>query len=337
MDKNKNITDYKEKKYGTKSENIKRFFNRIISFRELWIFLSLVLMCIFLSFSSEYFFTVNNLLNVIRQVSIIAIIAIGATLVIITGGIDLSVGSIVAVIGVVVALSVQLGINVWASFLIGILAGVVIGVVNGLIITRLKISPVITTLAMMMILRGLTYVLSGARPLYNLPEHFQFLGAGYLGPIPIPIIIVAVLYVCFHILLTRTRLGRYIRAVGGNELASEHTGINVRNVKLIVYIIAAVLASIGGIILASRLGSAQPTAGVYLEFSVISAALLGGTSLAGGEGTMLGTLIGALIIGVIANGLNLLNVDAFYHQIVKGLVILIAVLIDRFRVRRIGV
>jgi len=322
-------------KYTISLNKTKRILHKIVSFRELWIFLSLVLICIFLSFSSEYFLTVNNLLNVIRQVSIIAIIAIGATFVIITGGIDLSVGSIVAVIGVVVAMSVQAGINVWISFLIGILGGVLIGLINGLIITRLKISPVITTLAMMMILRGLTYVLSGARPLYNLPEQFKFLGAGYLGPLPIPIIIMTVLYICFHILLTRTRLGRYIRAVGGNELASEHTGINVKNVKMIVYIMAAVLASLGGIILASRLGSAQPTAGVYLEFSVISAALLGGTSLSGGEGTMLGTLIGALIIGVISNGLNLLNVDAFYHQIVKGLVILIAVLIDRFRVKRI--
>ncbi len=336
MKKNYYNNNVGQKKYSVSSNRAKRIFNKIMTFRELWIFLTLVLMCVFLSFSSEYFFTVNNLLNVIRQVSIIAIIAIGATFVIITGGIDLSVGSIVAVIGVVVAISVQAGINVWISFLIGILGGVVIGIINGLIITRLKVSPVITTLAMMMILRGLTYVLSGARPLYDLPEQFQILGAGYLGPIPIPIVIMIVLYICFHILLTRTRLGRYIRAVGGNELASEHTGINIKNVKLIVYIMAAVLASVGGIILASRLGSAQPTAGVYLEFSVISAALLGGTSLAGGEGTMLGTLIGALIIGLIANGLNLLNVDAFYHQIVKGLVILIAVLIDRFRVRRIG-
>jgi len=278
----------------------------------------------------------TNILNIARQVSIIAIIAIGATLVIITGGIDLSVGSAVAVVGVVVAMFVQAGVNVWISFLLGLLAGAIIGFINGIIITRLGITPVITTLAMMMILRGLTYVLSGARPLYNLPKVFKVIGAGYFGPIPIPIVIVVVLYILFHFILTRTKFGRYVRAIGGNEQASIQTGINVKRVKLYVYIIAGLLCGLGAIILASRLGSAQPTAGVYMEFSVISAVLLGGTSMSGGEGTMIGSIIGALIIGVISNALNLLNVSAFYHQIVKGLVILIAVLIDRIRLSRAG-
>lgn len=297
--------------------------------RKLGPLLGFIVLCIVLSIVSEQFLTVSNLLNVTRQVSINAVIAVGMTLVILTGGIDLSVGSIVALAGSVTAGLLVGGLSIPMAVLAGLLLGTFIGMMNGIFITYGKIPPFIATMGMMTIVRGYTLVYTDGRPITGFSESFRSIGGGYVGSVPIPVIIMILIFIFAWLILKKNKFGRYIYAIGGNEEAARLSGINTRKNLIGVYSIAGLLAALSGIILASRLNSAQPTAGAAFEMDAIAAVVLGGTSLAGGRGTIVGTLVGALIIGVLDNGLNLLNVSSFYQQVAKGVVILLAVLMDR--------
>ena len=292
--------------------------------------IGLIILVIVLSFLSDYFFTVNNLLNIIRQVSIIAIMAFGMTFVILTGGIDLSVGSLLAVSAAVTAgLIINVGIFYLLVIPIGMLIGVLLGGFSGLMVAKAKMPAFIVTLGMMTIARGLTLIYTDGRPISGFNEDFRFIGAGHIGGIPVPVIIMLIILLLCYITLKKTPYGRYVYAIGGNEEAAKLSGINVDRIKMSVYALSGLLSAISGIILASRLNSAQPTAGSGYELDAIATVVLGGTSLSGGQGGVIGTIIGALIIGVLNNGLNLLNVSSFYQQVAKGAVILIAVYIDR--------
>ena len=293
--------------------------------------LGLLLLGIALTILSDRFLTVNNLLNVARQISINAIISVGMTLIILTGGIDLSVGSIVALTGSITAGLLVSGQAILPAIFVGVLVGVLLGLFNGLLITRAEIPPFIATLGTMTAARGLTLVYTEGRPITGMEEAFRFLGGGYLSGIPVPVILMVIIFAATYVMLKKTRLGRYIYAIGGNEEAARLSGINTKKILLSVYMLGGLLAGVSGIIMASRLNSAQPTAGISFELDAIAAVVLGGTSLSGGVGTIGGTLIGAFIIGVLDNGLNLLNVSSFYQQIAKGLVILLAVFLDKKR------
>ncbi|MMZ57941.1 Ribose transport system permease protein RbsC [compost metagenome] len=295
--------------------------------------IGLVLIIIVLSIFADNFLTVNNLLNVFRQVSINALIAFGMTFVILTGGIDLSVGSILALSSALTAGMMAGGMDTWLAVLIGLGAGTLMGAVNGLIIAKGRLAPFIVTLATMTIFRGLTLVYTDGKPITGLNKDFAILGKGYFLQIPMPIIWMIITFAVVYIILKHTTFGRRVYAVGSNEEATWLSGISTSKVKVMVYAISGLLASISGIILTSRLNSAQPTAGASYELDAIAAVVLGGTSLTGGKGWIVGTLIGAVIIGVLNNGLNLLNVSSFYQQVVKGAVILIAVLLDRSKKR----
>lgn len=291
--------------------------------------IGLLLLSAILSVLSPRFLTYSNLFNVLRQTSLNAIIAVGMTFVILTGGIDLSVGSILAFSSAIAANMAHNNTSAAVAILTGLVVGALLGLTNGLIVTQGNVPPFIATLAMMTMARGATLVYSNGQPITGLGDGFYLIGNGYLGQIPIPVIItIGALLVAYYI-LSQTRTGRYIYAVGSNESAAKLTGINTKLVKTLVYAISGFTAALSGIIIASRLNSAPPTAGSGAELDAIAAVVLGGTSLAGGEGHIAGTFIGALIIGVLNNGLNLLNVSSYYQQFAKGVVILIAVLLDR--------
>ncbi len=292
--------------------------------------IGLLVLVIVLSFMSPYFLTIPNLLNVVRQVSIIAIISFGMTMVILTGGIDLSVGSMLAFSGAIAAgMMVNSGLNVFLAILIGLAAGTALGLFNGIAVAKAKLPAFIVTLAMMTVARGFTLIYTNGRPISGFGETFRFFGAGYLARIPIPVVIMFILLFVIFVLLKKTPLGRYIYAIGGNEKATKLSGINTDKIKIAVYGLNGFLAAVSGIILTSRLNSAQPMAGEGYELDAIAAVVLGGTSLSGGSGSVVGTIIGALIIAVLNNGLNLLNVSSFYQLVAKGAVILLAVFLDR--------
>ena len=293
------------------------------------IFVAFVVICLILSLITPQFLTVSNLTIIVTQVSINALLAFGVTFVIITGGIDLSLGSIVAVAGIATAtLAHPDGYPVLVPILAGLLAGLGIGAVNGLIITKSKVPPFIVTLGMMTIGRGLALILSKGRPVSNLSDSFNFIGSGAVLGVPFPIIILIATFAVCAMVLKKTVLGRYMYAVGGNEQAAQAAGIQVNKVKMTVYTICGGLAALAGILLTSRIATGQPNAGVGFELDAIAAAIIGGASTKGGVGTMTGTLVGALLIAVINNGLDLLNVTSYYQQVVMGLIIIGAVLLD---------
>ncbi|MBX3257375.1 MAG: ribose ABC transporter permease [Chitinophagaceae bacterium] len=294
------------------------------------IFMALIVICIVLSIATPNFFTAQNMLIVLRQVSINGILAIGVTYVIIAGGIDLSLGSVIALTGVVAASFAHPNTYpLLVPVLLGLLTGVAVGALNGLTITKGKVAPFIVTLGMMTIARGLALVLSKGRPVTNLSPDFNFIGGGDILYIPVPILLFALVIVVSGIILKYTRIGRYIYAVGGNENAAAASGIRVNRVKLFAYIMCSGLAGLAGIVLAARITTGQPNAGIAYELDAIAAVVIGGTSLLGGRGSVAGTVIGVLIIGVINNGLDLLNVSSYYQQIIKGVIIVGAVLLDR--------
>ncbi|MBU4601954.1 ribose ABC transporter permease [bacterium] len=276
------------------------------------------------SILSERFFTISNMLIVMRQTSIVAFLAVGMSFVILGAGIDLSVGSVLAFSGAVGAGAMQNG-GVFLGVLAGLALGTALGVFNGIVITKLKIPAFIATLAMMAIARGGTLVYTDGRPITGLPSSFAFLGRGYIGNVPFPIILMLIIFILAYIFLKLTRFGRYVYATGGNINAARASGIKVDNVIISTFAISGFLSGLTGMVLASRLNSAQPTAGMGYELDAIAAVVLGGTSLFGGEGELWGTLVGAFIMGILNNGLNMLNVSSFYQQVVKGIVILIAV------------
>ncbi|MBM7556564.1 ribose transport system permease protein [Halanaerobacter jeridensis] len=291
--------------------------------------LGLLGIIVVLSLSSEYFLTVTNLFNIVTQTSINALLAFGMTFVILSGGIDLSVGSVMAVASAVTAGLLTSGMNMVIAIIGGLIAGTGLGLFNGLVISRLAMPAFIVTLAMKSIARGLTLIYTDGRPISGFNDAFQFLGGGKVGPIPVPVIILVIVLTICYIVLKKTPFGRYVYAIGGSEEAAELSGIKTKVIKTTVFAISGFMASLSGIVLASRLNSAQPTAGTGYELDAIAAVVLGGTSLTGGRGGITGTLIGALIMGVINNGLNLLNVSSFYQLVAKGTVILLAIYLDR--------
>ncbi|HEY8348091.1 MAG TPA: ribose ABC transporter permease [Symbiobacteriaceae bacterium] len=284
-----------------------------------------------LSMLSRDFLTASNLLNVLRQVSINAIIACGMTMVILTAGIDLSVGSVLALSSAVTAGLAVGGTYPLLAILAGLGIGAILGLFNGLLVTRGGVPPFVATLGTMAIARGLTLVYTGGRPISKMPAMIRSTGAGYITGIPVPIVIMAVVVLLVYVFLNHTPYGRFIYAVGSNPEAARFAGIPVARVLTLAYLLTGVLSALAGVILTGRLNSAQPTAGSGDEMDAIAAVVLGGTSLAGGQGGVLGTVVGALIIGMLNNGLNLLNVPSFYQQVAKGAVILVAVLLDRRR------
>lgn len=305
----------------------------------------LLLMCIALSILSDKFLTVDNTWNVMRQISVNIVISVGMTLVILTGGIDLSVGSILALCGAITASLIKFGVEIpsinlfleftlFGAIMASILIGGILGWFNGFMITKFKVPPFVATLAMLTIARGLTMLWTKGFPITGLGDDFAFLGTGWFLNVPMPVWISAIVVVVTIVVTNKTKIGRYIYAVGGNETASLFAGLNISGVKIFVYTAAGVLAGIGGLIVTSRLDSAQPNAGFGYELDSIAAVVIGGTALSGGKGTILGTVQGALIIGVLNNGLVLLNVSPFWQQVIKGLVILLAVIIEKVNTKK---
>ncbi|GGJ87790.1 ribose import permease protein RbsC [Lentibacillus kapialis] len=300
-------------------------------FSKLGPLIGLIIMVIFLGFMSDAFFTLDNIFNLLRQISVNALIAFGMTFVILTAGIDLSVGSLLALGSALTAGLLTSEMDPLLAVLLGLLIGFGLGAINGLIITKGKVAPFIATLATMTIYRGATLVYTDGMPITGLSDSFAFemIGGGYVFGVPFPAILMLVVFLILFFVLNKTVFGRQVYAVGGNEEVSVLSGIKADRVKIWVYSLTGMLSVLAGMILTSRLNSAQPTAGEMFELDAIAAVVIGGTSLMGGRGRITGTLIGALIIGVIDNGLNLMNVSSFYQQIVKGGVILLAVLLDR--------
>lgn len=302
---------------------------------ELTTVIALIILMAVITIINSNFLTANNLLNLLLQVTSNALIAFGMTFVILTGGIDLSVGSILALSSALTSGLLGSGMPVTLAILISLILGCILGMMNGLLISYGKLAPFIVTLATMTIFRGATLVYTNGNPITKgLSDTFlfQFLGQGYIVGIPFPVIIMFIVFIVLYVLLHKTAFGKSVYAIGGNEKAAYISGVKLNKVKIIIYSISGIMASISGLIITSRLSSAQPTAGASYEMDAIAAVVLGGTSLSGGKGRILGTLIGALIIGVLNNGLNIIGVSAFWQQVVKGVVILIAVLIDRFKV-----
>lgn len=295
----------------------------------------LVALCLVFALLDPNFVGINNVQNVLRQVAVTAIVAAAVTLVMVSGGLDLSVGGVVALSGVSAALLVASGMPVWLGFLAGVVVGLLVGLVNGLLVVGLGINSVIATLGTMTMTRGIAQLLTNGSPVHQVPSEFRWLGTGFFGPIPIPVVIMVIVVVAFIIIQKRTLLGKYTFAIGSNVDAARLSGIRVNKVRIQVFVLAGGMAGLGGVILASRLNSGQPNAGLGFEFAVIVAAVLGGTSLAGGEGRVSGTLVGALIVAVLGNGLNLLGVQTFWQNVVEGAVLILAVALD-ILLRKIG-
>lgn len=312
-------------------QNSKQSFKQY--FNQMGMVIILVLLCAGMAIFAPHFLEVNNMLNIFKQVSITAILAAGMTLVILTGGIDLSVGSIVALTGVISVMMTNSGINPIIAMITGVAVGLVAGIINGFFTAVPKLPSFIVTLGSMTYIRGLALVISGGYPLVLTNETFKFVGAGKILGIPTPIYITALVYITIFFVLKYTMFGRHVYAIGGNEEASRLTGIKVELTLIKVYAISGLLAGVAGVVLAGRLFSGQPTAGNMAELDAIAAVILGGTSFVGGFGRIQGTIIGVLIIAVLNNGLTLLNVDSYWQKVVMGAVIVAAVLLDRIRSR----
>lgn len=308
-------------------KNMNEFFDKI------GVLIALIILVVVLSIFAPNFATASNIFSVLQQIAVNGIIAVGMTYVILLGGIDLSVGSIVAFTGLVVALAMKNGIPVIGALLIGVLVGGSIGFLNGILISKVKLQPFVATLGTMTMFRGLAYTITNGQPVYQLPEFFTGL-AGFIGPVPKPVIIMLLAFAIGGYTLKYTKFGRHMYAIGGNRVASQLSGINVKKQEILVYTLSGICCSVAAILLTSRMGSAVATAADGYELDAIAAVAIGGTSMAGGKGSVSGTLIGALIIGVIANGLNLLNVQQGPQRFVKGLIIILAVVIEAVRKRK---
>ncbi|MGL6167581.1 MAG: ABC transporter permease [Fusobacteriaceae bacterium] len=289
-----------------------------------------------MSFISPVFMTQKNIINIIRQISINGIIAVGMTFVILTGGIDLSVGSVVAMTSVVVGY--LLGIEVpWViACIAGIIVAIVFGLFNGVMVAHIGFQPFIATLATVTMGKGIALAFSGGRPFAIRNNSFLELGKGYIGNIPIPVVILIVVVIIGLIILNTTTFGRYIFAVGGNKNAAKLSGVKTKKVELSVYVISAICAAIAGLILSARISSGQPTSGMGYELDAIAATAIGGTSMSGGMGSLIGTVYGFIILGLMTNSMNLLNVNSFYQEIIKGIIIVIAVFLDMSSKRKLN-
>ena len=306
-------------------------------------FMSLLLMVVLLTLLSPYFLTLDNLTAIALQMSVVAIMAIGQMLVIISAGIDLAAGSVMAFSGVVAALMMSQGFGIWPAIIAGLLAGLACGLFSGVLIAKGHLPPFIATLGMMGIGRGLALLLTGGKAVFGLPQSFSILGGGRIadlapgwidrlaGGVPIPVLFTIVLAVVFHLLLTRLPFGRHIYAIGSNPAAAKLSGIQVPQNLIKIFALNGLLCGFAGIVSASRLSTGQPTAGTGAELDVIAACVIGGASLSGGEGTILGAMIGALIMGVLRNGCNLLDIPDFWQRIAIGIIIIAAVFSDQYR------
>jgi ribose transport system permease protein len=299
-------------------------------------FFTLIVLFIALTIATPHFFTAINLASVARQTAVINIMALGMTLVIITGGIDLSVGSILAISGLFGAMAIKAGQPIPLAILIGIASGCLCGLLNGLMITQLRINPFIVTLGTLEAYRGFALVVSKGLPVHEIPDAFSFLGDGTLLGIPFSLWVLAVCAVLMHLVLEHTKLGRYAFAIGSNSAAAYYAGVPIKFHLTAVYAIAGMLAGLAGMIEASRLMTGQPTAGQGYELQAIAAVVIGGGSLQGGEGSVVGTLIGAFIIGLLSNGSDLLGINPYWQQVIIGAVIIAAVGFDEFRKRKLS-
>jgi ribose transport system permease protein len=299
---------------------------RILRFPQLSIVIAFIVLFVVMTIATDSFFTLSNLINVTRQASTSLIVAAGMTFVLILGGIDLSVGSVACLAGTLAAgFMTKNGIAVFPSVLLGLGAGIGIGVINGVMVAKVKIPAFIVTLALMTTARGLALVYTGGYPVTKIPEEALMLGRGYIGDIPVPVIIMIVVVLVLWIVLTSTKFGRHIYAIGGNEECARLSGIKVVGTKISVYAISGFMAALTGILLTMRLASGQPTLGEGMEMDAIAAAVLGGTSLAGGKGSLFGTLIGCFFLTLMINGFNILGISSFYQQVFTGIILLVAV------------
>jgi ribose transport system permease protein len=300
-------------------------------------FMSLILMALVLSILSPYFLSVDNLLAIGLQMSVVAIMAVGQMMVIISSGIDLSVGSLMALSGIVTTMMLSSGIGMVPAILVGLLLGTILGLLAGGLIAHGHLPPFIATLGIMGIARGAALLLTGGVPVFGLPSAFGFLGGGRLfNLVPMPVLFTIILALAGHFILTRLAFGRHIFAIGSNETGARLSGVDVPRMLLKIYAVNGLLCAVAGIVLASRLSSGQPTAGTGYELDVIAACVIGGASLTGGEGTILGAMIGALIMGVLRNGCNLLNISPFWQQIAIGTIIIVAVFSDQYRKHKLA-
>ncbi|WP_345816533.1 ABC transporter permease [Paraburkholderia sp. PREW-6R] len=314
-----------------------RFLRACLRIRELNVLSVLILVGLMISFFSPYFLTTNNLMGVFRSFSLVALMSIGMMLVIITGGIDLSVGSVMGLSSLVTALAFQHGMSALVAVPAGLAVGVTAGAFNALMITWIQLPPFIATLGTLSIGRGLMYIMTKGVPVTpDVPDAFTFIGQGYIGFVPFPVVILLAMTIVFSVVMRHTRFGRHVYATGGNEVAARLSGVRTARVKFAVYVLSGFIASMAGVIAFSRFVSAEPASGFGAELDVIAAAAIGGASLSGGAGSVEGAIIGAALAGIITNGVVLLNIDTYAQQAITGCVILIAVSIDIWRVRRKG-
>lgn len=301
------------------------------SIGEYGIYITLIALFVLFSILNANFLTSSNMINLLRQISINGLIAIGMTMVITSDGIDLSVGATLGLTGMITAMLITSGLSPFLVIIIALLIGTILGAINGVLISKFKLQAFIVTLATMTIYRGITYVLSDGKPISNISSDsiFSVIGKGEIGFLPVPVLIFILIFLIGYFVMNKTVFGRNIYATGGNQIATKLAGIDTDLVKIKVYAISGFLATLAGLILISRLNSAQPTLGSGYELDAIAAVAIGGTSLAGGRGRITGTLIGILILGIISNGLNIMGISSFYQEIIKGFIILVAVLIDR--------
>lgn len=294
-----------------------------------WIFIALLVLIIAFSLLSDSFLTKINLLNILRQVSIIGICAVGMTMIILTGGIDLSVGSMIGVAGMACALMLNAGVPPIIAVVGTLGIGVFCGAMTGLMINKIRIPPLIATLGLMTALRGVAYILNDGLPIYGIPESVKFLGQGWLFGVPFPVILMIAVFIFGYVLLNKTAFGRHLYGTGGNEEASRLSGVNVERLKAKVYLIGFTLSTFAGIVLMARVNSGQPRGGTGYEMDIITAVVLGGVSIMGGSGRLMGVIAGVMIMGVLSNGMILLNIDEYVQWVVKGAVLLTAVGLDQ--------
>ena len=290
----------------------------------------LILLFAFFSIKSEAFLSVSNILNLLRQTSITGIISLGMTIVMLTGGIDLSVSSVVALSSMSCSiLMVNYGVNMYVAILVSLVVGMLSGFVNGCLITYIRIPPLIATLGTQTAIRGLAYITTDGYTVYGFPEAFGFIGKGYVGAIPMPVIIMVVTLAIGWYVINQTKFGRYLYAIGGNGEAARLSGININRKMVTAYVISGMLAALAGVVELSRLNSGQPNAGEGYEMSAITAVVLGGISVSGGEGKFSGVIFGILIMGILSSGLVMMNVSTYYQQLIRGLVLIFAISIDQ--------
>lgn len=299
-----------------------------INWNDMGIILTLIAMIVFFSLATKSFLSARNFTNIVRQISVVGICAVGMTMVILTGGIDLSIGSLIGVSSAIAAVMMSGGSPIWLAASVALALGVAVGFVNASCINYLRIPPMITTLAMMISLRGAVYLITGGMPVYGIPESFKVLGQGTLGIFPISSLIMMTVFVFGYILLTRTPFGRRIYGIGGNVETARLSGVNVKRELYKMYMLVGLLGALAGLILTSRVNSGQPSSGDGYEMDIITAVVLGGVSVSGGEGKLGKVIIGVVFMGVLANGMMMMNVSEYWQRVVKGIVLLIAVAVD---------